>query len=347
MVLVFDCWAWRSVASQQPTHLRTLLMDSSQFPALPADPVAQAKPEPADEHAIGYAIQDLAERLSALEADAARRVEAMRTAFGELRQEVRNGAQRIGRDDQRRRLVEFLGYEPTIPQQLELFKALAAWQATKPTLTENRFAEYRTKKGALVSYGWADLAQVIQIAQTAAPFGLCAVTHTELDDTGAPIVSGYLIHSSGGAFGGGPVPLYVGDDSERLGQAQAAGQTTARRLALQLVLGLAEARADDAAGNGPGASKTASRSHAESAAAEPQRRRAEPPARTAGAGGDLQTSSKGPPPGWLSREQRLALEGEMQDPAIRPERLQEIKGKLAAHASSVRTNAASAGGESA
>jgi hypothetical protein len=319
-------------------------MDSSQSPAVPANPVAQATPLPADEQAIGFAVQDLADRLSALEADAARRVEAMRTAFGELRQEVRHGAQRIARDDQRRRLVEFLGYEPTIPQQLEIFKALAAWHATTPTLTENRFAEYRTKKGALVSYGWADLAQVIQIAQTAAPFGLCAVTHTELDDTGAPIVSGYLIHTSGGAIGGGPVPLYVGDDSERPGQAQAAGQTTARRLALQLVLGLAEARADDAAGNGPGTSKLATRLQAGSAAAEPQRRRAEPPARPAGAGEDLHASPKGPPPGWLSKEQRIALEGEMQDPAIRPERLQEIESKLAAHANSVRITAASAGG---
>ncbi len=346
-MLVFDCWAWRSVANQQPAKTRTLLMDSSQFPAVPADPVAQATPGPADEQAIGFAVQDLADRLSALEADAAHRFEAMRTAFGELRQEVRDGAQRIARDDQRRRLVEFLGYEPTLPQQLELFKALAAWHATGPRLIENRSAKYTTKKGALVSYGWANLAQVIQVAQTAAPFDLCAITRTELDDTGAPIVTGYLIHISGGAIGGGPVPLYVDDESDRPGQAHAAGLTTARRLALQLVLGLAEARADDAAGNGPGASKPASRLQAGSAAVDTQRRRAEPPAKPAGAGGDMQTSPKGPPPGWLSKEQRLALENEMKDPAIRPERLQEIKGKLAAHASSVRTNAASAGGESA
>jgi len=339
MVLVFDCWAWRSVANQQPAQSRTLLMDSSQSPAVPADLVAQATPWPADEQAIGFAVQDLADRLSALEADAARRVEAMRTAFGELRQEVRDG-----RDDQPRRLVEFLGYKPTLPQQLDLFKALAAWHATNPTLTENRSAKYTTKREASVSFGWADLAQVMQVAQTAATFGLCAVTHTELDDTGAPIVTGYLIHISGGAIGGGPVPLYVDDKSDRPGQAHAAGLTTARRLALQLVLGLAEARADDAAGNGPGASKTASRSQVGPAAADPQRRRAEPPARPAGAGGDVQTSPKGPPPGWLSKEQRLALEGEMKDTAIRPERLQEIESKLAAHANSVRITAASAGG---
>jgi hypothetical protein len=338
MVLVFDCWAWRSVANQQPAQSRTLLMDSSQFPAVPADPVAQATPWPADEQAIGFAVQDLADRLSALEADAARRVEAMRTAFGELRQEVRDG-----RDDQPRRLVEFLGYKPTLSQQLDLFQALAAWHATNPTLTENRSAKYTTKKGAPVSFGWADLAQVMQVAQTAATFGLCAVTHTELDDTGAPIVTGYLIHISGGAIGGGPVPLYVDDESDRPGQAYAAGLTTARRLALQLVLGLAEARADDAAGNGPGASKTVFRSQAGSAAADPQRRRAEPPARPAGAGGDVQTSPKRPPPGWLSKEKRLALEEEMADFDIFPERLQEIKALLALHASSVRTSAASAG----
>jgi hypothetical protein len=234
-----------------------------------------------------------------------------------LRHEVRNGAQPIVRDDQRRRLVEFLGYEPTLSQQVELFKAFADWHATGPALTNDSSAKYKTKNGATVSFGWASLAQVIQVGQTAAQSGLFPVTRTELDDTGHPIVTGYLLHISGGAIGGGPIPFFVDDDSERPGQAHAGGLTSARRLALKLVLGLDEPKADDVAAGAASSTSSTARPRSGPALADPPR--------------------QGPPPGWLSRDQRRALEAELRDSSITPQRFQEIEAVLQAAANSVRS----------
>ncbi len=321
-------------------------MDSSSPPhALPADPVPPAAADPADQQAISYAVQDLADRLTSLEGEAARRFEAMRGAFADLRHEVRNGAQPIVRDDQRRRLVEFLGYEPTLSQQLDLFKAFAEWHATGPALTNDSSARYKTKSGAPVSFGWASLAQVIQVGQTAAPFGLFSVTRTELDDTGHPIVTGYLIHISGGAIGGGPIPFFVDDDSERPGQAHAGGLTSARRLALKLVMGLDEPKAEDVAAGAAASTSSTARPRSGPALADAPRRRADSPERHDRTSPAVPSSAKGPPPGWLSRDQRRALEAELSDPSITSQRIQEIEAVLQAAANSVRsTLPPSAGG---
>jgi hypothetical protein len=235
-------------------------------------------------------------------------------------------------DDQRRRLIEFLNYEPTAEQQMQLFAALAAWHATEPRLVENRQAEYTTKKGQVVSYGYADLASVIATGQTAAAMGLCAVTRQELDDNGTPVVTGYLIHSGGGCISSGPVPLYIGE-SDRRGQAHAAGLTTCRRLALQMVLGLAAERDDDF--NAPVDSQPRQARQGNGPQQQPVRTVTTPSRSAAGPASATQRGPaavvrQGPPPGWISKDDRRALEQELMDPAITPERFQEIEAKLLA-----------------
>jgi hypothetical protein len=246
-------------------------------------------------------------------------------------------------DDQRRRLIEFLNYEPTAEQQMQLFAAFAAWHATEPRLVENRQAEYSTKKGGTISYGYADLASVIATGQSAAAMGLCAVTRQELDDNGTPVVTGYLIHSGGGCISSGPVPLYIGE-SDRRGQAHAAGLTTCRRLALQMVLGLAAERDDDF--NAPGDSQPRKPRLDNSPQQQPVRTVTTPSRSAAGPAGATPRAPAaavrhGPPPGWISKDHRRSLEQELTDPAITPERFQEIESKLLA-ADQLAKNAAAA-----
>ena len=235
-------------------------------------------------------------------------------------------------DDQQRRLIEFLTYKPTAEQQMQLFTAFSAWHATEPRLVENRTAEYATKKGGMISYGYADLAGVIATGQSAAAMGLCAVTRQELDDNGTPVVTGYLIHSGGGCISSGPVPLYIGE-SDRRGQAHAAGLTTCRRLALQMVLGLAAERDDDF--NAPGDSQPRQARQGNGPQQQPVRTVTTPSRTAAGPAGDSHRGPaaavrQGPPPGWISKDDRRALEQELTDPAITSQRFQEIEAKLLA-----------------
>jgi hypothetical protein len=236
-------------------------------------------------------------------------------------------------DDQQRRLIEFLTYKPTSEQQMQLFAAFAAWHATEPRLRENRQTEYTTKKtGAVVKYGWADLASVIATGQTAGAMGLFALTRQELDDNGTPVVTGYLIHSGGGCISSGPVPFYP-SDNDNPGQAHAAGLTTCRRLALQMVLGLAAERDDDF--NAPGDSQPRQARQGNGPQQQPVRTIATPLRTAAGPAGATHRGPadavrQGPPPGWISKDDRRALEQEMTDPAITPERFQEIESKLLA-----------------
>ena len=307
-------------------------MDSIPRTGPPADQAPQ-QPLPAASDPITQTVLELADRLAAAEADTANRFESMRAAFADLRNrlESQRGTS-SSTDDPRRRLVEFLGYEPSSQQQIELFTAYAAWHATQPRLQENRSAEYVTKKGQTVSYGYADLAGVISAAQSAAAHGLCALTRQEFDDNGHPIVTAYLVHSSGGAISSGPVPLFVGD-SERRGQAHAAGLTTCRRLALQMVLGLAAESDEDfnsSTETSPAGRGAASRPAAAAHRPSGERPMANPPRRVSEATSRPATTRQGQPPGWLSKEERTALEQELMDPAITPQRFQEIEERLLA-----------------
>lgn len=322
-------------------------MDAIPPPGLPAETV-QSLPAPADP--LTQTVLEIADRLSALDEHTATRFEGVRSAFADFRAELRSQGRTTSKitDDPRRRLVEFLGYEPSTQQQVELFTAYSAWHATNPKLVENRTAEYTTKKGQLISYGYADLAGVIATAQTAAPFGLCAFTRQEFDDNGHPIVTGYLVHSSGGATSTGPVPLFTAD-SDRPGQAHASGLTTCRRLALQMAIGLAAERDDDfnastetsAATRGPARPAAPTRTGGERTMANPPRRVTDPDREqrnTAATTRPAPVTRQGPPPGWLSKEEREALEQELMDPAITPERFHEIEEKLIAAKQSVTTS---------
>jgi hypothetical protein len=325
-------------------------METNPPPGLPAETAQHSAPvDP-----LTQTVLEIADRLTALEQHTATRLELVRDAFGDLRSELRKGLECQGKahsiitDDPRRRLAGFLGYEPSTQQQVELFTAYAAWHATNPKLVENRSAEYTTKKGQLVSYGYADLAGVIATAQTAAPFGLSAFTRQEFDDNGHPIVTGYLVHSSGGATSSGPVPLFTAD-SDRPGQAHASGLTTCRRLALQMAMGLAAERDDDfnssnetsAATRGATRPAAPARSGNERPMANPPRRYADPERDQRNATATTRPAPagrQGPPPGWLSKEERDALEQELMDPAITPQRFAEIDEKLLAAKQSVSTS---------
>jgi hypothetical protein len=296
-------------------------MEDSPPPSGP--PVRPA--EQADLEHITQTLLQLDDRVAAGEADTASRFEAMRAAFGELRSRLNQdqGGQPAPRDDQERRLIEFLGYRPTVEQQMQLFTAFAAWHATTPTLTENRQAEYTTKKGQLVSYGYSDLAGVIATGQSAAAHGLFAADRQELDDFGDPVITAYLIHVGGGAITSGPVPLFIGDGDKR-GQEHAKALTTARRLARQMVLGLAAERDDDHNATGETQPRPqATRASGGRTVATPQRRQGETTAQQP-------RTVQGPPPGWLSKDDRRKLEQELMDPAITPERFAEIEAKLIA-----------------
>jgi hypothetical protein len=293
-------------------------MDSSS----PTGPPEAPQPAPDD---LTTALLQLADRVAAGEAETAGRFEAMRAAYAELRNLLQQGRgdQVSFRDDQRRRLIEFLGYQPTAEQQMQLFVAFSAWHATLPRLVENRQAGYTTKKGQLVEYGYADLAGVIATGQSAAAHGLSAITRQELDDQGGPVITAYLVHSGGGTISSGPVPLFIGD-SDRRGQAHAAGLTTCRRLALQMVLGLAAERDEDFNAN----TETGPRQQGSGSAGG--RRVASPQQRPSSSSSQPTRTVQGPPPGWISKDERRALEQELMDPAITPERFAEVEAKLLA-----------------
>jgi hypothetical protein len=280
---------------------------------------------------------ELANRVAEGEAATATRFDEMRRAFADLRSEMRHRLEAPHAssfpDDPRRRLVAFLGYQPSAEQQAKLFSALAAFHATSPRLVPNCTASYTTKKGSQISYSYADFGEVIATGQKAAHFGLCVITRQEFDDLGHAIVTGYLLHSEGGAISSGPVPLYVGE-SERPGQAHSAGLTTCRRLAHQMALGLAAERDDDGNANheikkGP------------PRAAAP--RLANPPSRPTGSPSTVRPV-QGPPPGWLSKQARRALEDELQSPSISPERFAEIEDRLKAASGSTSAAAIPAAG---
>jgi hypothetical protein len=298
-------------------------MDSSIAPDEPIEGPGSADP-------VAQSVIDLADRLALLQQETGARFDAMRDAFAHLRSRL-DSEEQACIDDTRRRLKEFLGYEPSMQQQIDLITVYAAWHATSPKLQENQTAEFTTKKGQLVKYGYADLAAVIEAAQSAAKFGLIAFTRQEFDDNGHAIVTGYLVHSGGGALSCGPVPLFTGD-SDRRGQAHAAGLTTCRRLALQMVLGLAAERDDNfnnttetlTGGDVEARSNQTSQPRTAQPSAVPPRRIRD------GAAPPAATVRRGPPPGWLSRDERAALERELSDPTITPDRFQQIEAKLLA-----------------
>ena len=318
-------------------------MDPSSQPGAPAPPQSSGAQAPASPQLSHRALEDFAQRANQQIGSHDQQIRNQGAVIAQIRSEIQVLADAQAHiepsrqdkpftDDQRRRLIEFLNYEPTAEQQMQLFAAFAAWHATEPRLKENRQTEYLTKKNALVKYGWADLASVIATGQTAGAMGLFALTRQELDDNGTPVVTGYLIHSGGGCISSGPVPFYS-SDNDNPGQAHAAGLTTCRRLALQMVLGLAAERDDDF--NAPGNSQPRQARQGDGPQQQPVRTVTTPSRTVAGPAGGSQRGPaaavrQGPPPGWINKDNRRALEQELTDPAITPQRYQEIEAKLLA-----------------
>jgi hypothetical protein len=134
--------------------------------------------------------------------------------------------------------------QPTGEQQAALFEALAKWQATKPTLDKARTATVRSEKGNF-SYRFADLSDVIEVAQSAATYGL-STYQPQLIINGQTVARAYLVHQGGGfIFCDAPVLVRQAGRSFSAGQDWAAAYSFARRYALCGVLGIAAGIDDD------------------------------------------------------------------------------------------------------
>lgn len=137
-----------------------------------------------------------------------------------------------------------VGYAPTIEQQAQLFASLAEWQITAKPLEKGQVANIQTKAGGSVSYRYADIASVSEIARTAGGFGL-AHFHREIAIQGQPFIRTYLVHKAGGWISC-DVPLLMKENTLISSLQQwASACTMARRYGLFMVLGIAAGDEDD------------------------------------------------------------------------------------------------------
>lgn len=137
-----------------------------------------------------------------------------------------------------------VGYAPTIEQQAQLFASLAEWQITAKPLEKGQVANIQTKSGGSVSYRYADIASVSEIARTAGGFGL-AHFHREIAIQGQPFIRTYLVHKAGGWISC-DVPLLMKENTLISSLQQwASACTMARRYGLFMVLGIAAGDEDD------------------------------------------------------------------------------------------------------
>lgn len=137
-----------------------------------------------------------------------------------------------------------IGYQPTPEQQGQLFAALAEWQCSATTVGKGQTARIQTKSGAEVSYSYADIGSVSEIARGAGKHGLSHF-HREIVLSGQAFIRTYLTHSGGGWISC-DVPLLVKENSLISSMQQwASACTMARRYGLFLVLGIAVGEEDD------------------------------------------------------------------------------------------------------
>jgi hypothetical protein len=220
-----------------------------------------------------------------------------------------------------------IGYKPTPAQQAELWGALAKFQASLQLVQKNRGAAFKTKEregraSQEVSYGYADLGAVMAAAYKAGEHGISIVcVRVPPPHPGDITVVALALHSGGGAISSGlwsapPADSSMASQHQRVSMAL----TTARRVLVQLLLGIAPEEEDGGGAEGPHGAPAAGR-----------RGRAAPPSRPPGAA-TATSAQSGPPPGWLSKAERLALEAELADVNITPERFQEIENRLQAAA---------------
>lgn len=229
-----------------------------------------------------------------------------------------------------------IGYKPSMEQQMQLFKALAEWQFTLEPLAHNRTAKFSTKaddeRGKIaqeVSYGYADLAAVLQQARTGGKFGISTTAQiirtANTNDISMVVLA---LHSGGGALSSGPFsPSQDGNRLSSANQKKGGALTTARRLLTQAVLGLA-AEGEDTDFNPQENTGQRQRAAPRPPSGQGTARTVGGP-RPAGAAG-AQPERKGPPPGWLSKEDRAKLDAEIEAGNYTPERFAEIECLLVA-----------------
>lgn len=147
--------------------------------------------------------------------------------------------------DQPRPLIDgAIGYQPTPQQQGQLFAALAEWQFSATTVGKGQTAKIKTRSGDEVSYSYADIGAVSEIARGAGKHGLSHF-HREIVLGGQSFIRTYLTHSGGGWISC-DVPLLVKENSLISSMQQwASACTMARRYGLFLVLGIAVGEEDD------------------------------------------------------------------------------------------------------
>jgi hypothetical protein len=137
-----------------------------------------------------------------------------------------------------------VGYQPTPDQQALLFAALADWQVSAAPLEKGQTANIETRNGGKVSYRYADIAAVSEIARSAGSHGL-AHFHREIVLNGQSFIRTYLLHKGGGWISC-DVPLLIKENTLISSLQQWAGASTmARRYGLFMVLGIAAAEDDD------------------------------------------------------------------------------------------------------
>jgi len=144
-----------------------------------------------------------------------------------------------------------IGYQPTPDQQAELFAAVAGWQYSAAAVDKGQVARIKTRAGDEVSYRYADIGAVSEIARTAGEHGL-AHFHREIVIDRQSFIRTYLVHAAGGWISC-DVPLLVKENNLISSLQQwASACTMARRYGLFLVLGIAVGdEDDDGAGAGP------------------------------------------------------------------------------------------------
>lgn len=134
-------------------------------------------------------------------------------------------------------------------QRAALYAALAKWQAGVSNPGKDQTARVKLKSGGTMSYSYTSLAGLLKVAHTVGAFGL-AVRFEQRNIDGRPYVEAVLCHEEGGEVSSGPVRLEI-DSNALLNGSQnvARANTSARRLALQMVLGLASTDDDQNDGN--------------------------------------------------------------------------------------------------
>lgn len=137
-----------------------------------------------------------------------------------------------------------IGYAPTPEQQAQLFAALAEWQLSAKHLEKGSTANIQTRGGSLVSYRYADIAAVSEIARSAGASGLSHF-HCEINKGGQGYIRTYLTHKGGGWISC-DIPLLIRENNMTSGLQQWASTCTmARRYGLFMVLGIAAGDEDD------------------------------------------------------------------------------------------------------